>query len=69
MRGTITVVTETAHRKALIEGYCKRFKLGAAFRLAISRCKLYELRPDYFRYIDNSRFFGENFEITIAALR
>ena len=69
MRGTVTVITEKLRRAASIEAYCERFHLGAAFRLAISRCKLYELRPDFFRYIDNSRFFGYKFEVTISALR
>jgi hypothetical protein len=69
LRGAVTVITEKTRRTALIEAYCKRFKLGAAFRIAISRCKLYELRPDFFRYIDNSRGFGHKFEVASAALR
>jgi uncharacterized protein YhbP (UPF0306 family) len=61
------VIAEKVRRAALIEAYCKRFHLGAAFRLAIGRCKLYELQPDFFRYIDNSRSFGDKFEVTLAA--
>ena len=67
LRGAVTVIAEKVRRAALIEAYCKRFHLGAAFRLAIGRCKLYELQPDFFRYIDNSRSFGDKFEVTLAA--
>ena len=67
MRGTVIVIAEKLRRAALIETYCERFHLGATFRLAISQCKLYELRPEFFRYIDNSKLFGDKFEVTLAA--
>lgn len=67
MRGFVTVIADKLRRAALIKAYCERFQLGAAFRLAIGRCKLYKLRPDFFRYIDNSRGFGYKFEVTLAA--
>ena len=51
MRGTVTVIAEKLRRAALIETYCERFHLGATFRLAISQCKLYELRPEFFRQL------------------
>jgi uncharacterized protein YhbP (UPF0306 family) len=67
LRGSVTVITENMRRRALMKMYCKRFQLGAAFRLAIGRCKLYELRPDFLRYIDNSKGFGYKFDLTLAA--
>jgi uncharacterized protein YhbP (UPF0306 family) len=67
LRGSVNVIAELSRRAAVIEAYCERFHLGAAFRLAIGRCKLYELRPEFFRYIDNSRGFGDKFEVTLAA--
>jgi len=67
MRGSVTLIAEKLRRAALIEAYCERFHLGAAFRLAICRCKLYEFRPDFIRYIDNSKGFGYKFEVTLAA--
>jgi uncharacterized protein YhbP (UPF0306 family) len=66
MRGSVAVIAEPSRRAALIEAYCERFHLGVAFRLAIGRCKLYELRPDFFRYIDNSSGFGRKFELTLV---
>jgi uncharacterized protein YhbP (UPF0306 family) len=66
MRGFVTVIADKLRRAALIKAYCERFQLGAAFRLAIGRCKLYKLRPDFFRYIDNSRGFGCKFEVKLA---
>jgi hypothetical protein len=38
--------------------------LGRVFRLAIRLSTLYLLQPDFFRYIDNARGFGYNFELT-----
>lgn len=69
MRGSVTAVADKSRRAALIEAYCERFNLGAAFQLAICRCKLYEFRPDFFRYIDNSMGFGYKFEVASAARR
>jgi uncharacterized protein YhbP (UPF0306 family) len=66
MRGSVTVIAEKERRAALIEAYCKRFKLGLVFRLAIGRCKLYEFRPAFFRYIDNSRGFGRKVELSLS---
>jgi len=67
MRGSVTVVTEPARRKALIKLYCERFQLGSIFRLAIGRSRLYEFRPTFIRYLDNSKRFGYTFEVTIDA--
>jgi uncharacterized protein YhbP (UPF0306 family) len=67
MRGAGTVITDTARRKALIKLYCERFQLGSVFRLAIGRSRLYEFRPTFIRYLDNSKRFGYTFEVTIGA--
>jgi uncharacterized protein YhbP (UPF0306 family) len=65
MRGLVTAITERTRRDALIVAYCERFKLGTVFKEAIDRCILYEFRPYFFRYIDNSRHFGYKFEIML----
>ncbi len=62
MHGQVSVVARRDRRKALIEQYRERFQLGAVFRVAISRCVLYAFRPDYIRYLDNSKRFGYRFE-------
>jgi uncharacterized protein YhbP (UPF0306 family) len=67
MRGTVAVVTEPSRRKALIKLYCERFQLGSVFRLVIGRSRLYEFRPTFFRYLDNSKRFGYTFEVTLDA--
>ncbi|MGD0541675.1 MAG: pyridoxamine 5'-phosphate oxidase family protein [Tepidisphaeraceae bacterium] len=64
MRGLATVVTDRRRRRLLIKSYSERFKLGTLFLPAISRCSLYEFRPDFFRFIDNSVGFGYKFEFT-----
>lgn len=63
IRGNVSTITETSQRRALIKTYCERFQLGPVFALAISQSMLYVLRPDFFRYIDNSRAFKHKFEI------
>ena len=63
MRGLVTVITDRRRRRLLIKSYSERFKLGALFLPAIRRCSLYEFRPDFFRFIDNSKGFGYKFEI------
>ena len=66
LRGQVSTITDPDQRCNLIKTYCERFKLGAVFKLAISQSALYVLRPDFFRYIDNSKAFKHNFEITIG---
>jgi uncharacterized protein YhbP (UPF0306 family) len=66
MRGLVTVITNRTRRRLLIKKYAERFKLGALFLPTMSRCHLYELRPDFFRFIDNSKGFGYKFELTPA---
>ena len=67
MRGSVAVVTGTARRNDLLKLYCERFQLGSVFRLAIGRSRLYEFRPTFFRYLDNSKRFGYTFEVTLEA--
>jgi hypothetical protein len=64
MRGSVSLVADPARLGALVKAYCERFELGAIFRVAIRRSTLYALRPEYFRYIDNTKRFGYNFELT-----
>jgi uncharacterized protein YhbP (UPF0306 family) len=63
MRGLVTVITDRRRRRLLIKNYSSRFKLGTLFISAISRCNLYEFRPDFFRLIDNSKGVGRKFEL------
>ena len=63
MRGTVTVVTDKKRRREVINAYCQRFQLGTLFRLPISRCDLFAYRPEFIRYIDNSRKFGSKIEL------
>jgi uncharacterized protein YhbP (UPF0306 family) len=64
MRGPVCKVTDPERRSALVKAYCQRFSLSAVFRLAIRRSALYVLQPEFFRYIDNAKGFGCNFELT-----
>jgi uncharacterized protein YhbP (UPF0306 family) len=64
MRGQVSSITQRAQRRALIGQYRQRFQLGVLFRMAISQCTLYSFRPEYFRYLDNSRRFGYRFELS-----
>jgi uncharacterized protein YhbP (UPF0306 family) len=63
MRGLVRIITDRKRRRILIKGYSERFDLGALFVGAISRCSLYEFRPGFFRFIDNSKGFGHKFEL------
>jgi uncharacterized protein YhbP (UPF0306 family) len=63
MRGSAQVVSDPLRRKALVDRYCERFALSALFRPIVAQSVLYELRPDFFRYLDNSRRFGYKFEL------
>jgi uncharacterized protein YhbP (UPF0306 family) len=65
MRGLVSTITEPDRRRDLIKSYSERFKLGAVFKLAISQSTVYALRPNFFRYIDNSKGFKHKFEITL----
>ena len=63
MRGLVTVITDRKRRRLLIKSYSEQFKLGTLFTAAMSRCRLYEFRPGFFRFIDNSKGFGYKFEL------
>jgi uncharacterized protein YhbP (UPF0306 family) len=63
MRGEASIITDPQRRAALVEAYCRRFKLGTVFRLAIRHSALYIFQPEFFRYIDNSKGFGYKFEL------
>ena len=68
MRGSITIVADKRRRSHLIKTYCRRFQLGAVFNLVISRCDLFAFRPEFARYIDNSRMFGTRTEFERGVL-
>jgi uncharacterized protein YhbP (UPF0306 family) len=63
MRGLVSSVTQPRQRRAIIQAYGERFKLGTAFRLVIRRSVLYSFRPDWIRSIDNATGFGSRFEL------
>jgi uncharacterized protein YhbP (UPF0306 family) len=63
MRGRVEAITDPERRKAVVKIYCERFELGNVLRLAIGRATLYAFRPDWFRYIDNSKRLGYRFEV------
>lgn len=63
MHGTVTVINDKKRRREVIDAYCQRFQLGTLFRLPISRCALFAFRPEFIRYIDNSRRFGSKIEL------
>jgi uncharacterized protein YhbP (UPF0306 family) len=67
MRGTVSVITDQKHRREVVKIYCQRFKLRSVFHLAISQCALYVFRPEFIRYIDNSRKFGSKVELVRGA--
>jgi uncharacterized protein YhbP (UPF0306 family) len=68
MRGAVALITNRTRRRLLIKSYAERFKLGALFLPTMSRCSLYEFRPEFFRVIDNSKGFGDKFEATSAEI-
>ncbi len=63
MRGLVSRVTQPRQRRALIQAYSERFKLGTAFRLVIRRSVLFAFRPDWIRSIDNATGFGSRLEL------
>jgi len=68
MRGEVSIISDDARRrvKAL---FCRRFDLGATFRLAMTQSRLFRFRPSWIRYIDNTTGIGDGFEITCAVGR
>lgn len=67
MRGAAGVLTDPERRMHIAAAYAARFQLGPALRSVLSRSRLYEFRPAWVRYLDNSVRFGYRFEITLAA--
>lgn len=67
MRGAVSVITDQKRRRELIKIYCQRFKLRSVFHLAISQRALFAFRPEFIRYIDNSRKFGSKIELVRGA--
>lgn len=65
MRGSVAVVKQRARRKQISAAYAERFGLGTLFEATMSRARLYEFRPRWIRYLDNSRRFGYKFEMTL----
>ena len=65
MRGSVAVVKQRARRKQISAAYAERFRLGPLFEATMSRARLYEFRPRWIRYLDNSRRFGYKFEMTL----
>jgi uncharacterized protein YhbP (UPF0306 family) len=65
MRGRAEAIREPKRRAALVERYCDSFQLGKILRLAIFQSTLYVFRPQFIRYIDNSKRLGYRFEIEI----
>jgi len=62
MRGEAAVVADRALGERITRAYVERFRLGTLFGTAISRSRLYEFRPAWLRYLDNSKRFGYKFE-------
>jgi uncharacterized protein YhbP (UPF0306 family) len=64
MRGPVEAIIDPERRKALVRIYWERFQLSALLRPAVGRSTVYALRPQWFRFIDNTRHFGYQFELT-----
>jgi len=66
MRGVASMVTDPERISAITAAYGARFRLGPALRRALARSRLYEFRPEWIRYLDNSKRFGYRFELSFA---
>ena len=64
MRGRVDAIAGPKRRVELVKVYCERFGLGDVLRQAMRRATVYAFRPEWFRYIDNSKRFGYKFEVT-----
>jgi uncharacterized protein len=62
MRGQAAAVSDRVLRQKITDSYIARFRLGTLFGAAMARSRLYEFRPVWLRYLDNSRRFGYKFE-------
>jgi uncharacterized protein YhbP (UPF0306 family) len=63
MRGSVSILTEPQRRAEITKSYCERFNLGRVLRMAVRHSVLHVLKPEFFRYIDNSRGFRSKFEL------
>jgi uncharacterized protein len=66
MRGRAAAVTDRARRRAVSAAYCERYRLGAFFKTAMARSRLYVFEADWVRFVDNSRRPGYRFEIRLG---
>ena len=62
MRGRVSVVADGERRGSIQKQYTERFQLGTVFEALIARTTLYEFRPSWVRYIDNSKHVGYKVE-------
>jgi uncharacterized protein YhbP (UPF0306 family) len=67
MQGRVCAVTDRATRQRITSEYCARFALDESFAGVIRRSALYCFTPEWARYIDNSRKFGEKIEMRLNA--
>lgn len=67
MDGRVSVVADRTLRRELTRKYCIRFRLDGNFETAIRRSVLYCFTPARARYLDNSRKFGNKFELCLSS--
>jgi len=65
MRGVVSAVSDRERRRAVSAAYSERFGLGAFFKTAMARARLYVFEPTWIRYVDNTKRFGYRFEIRL----
>lgn len=65
MEGTASEVSDQRKRSRIISQYRHRFRLGPLFSVVIAQSTLYQFRPSWIRYLDNSRGFGYQVEVEI----
>ncbi|MGC9158847.1 MAG: pyridoxamine 5'-phosphate oxidase family protein [Terracidiphilus sp.] len=63
MRGRAGAVGDSELRSGLLESYAERFRLGRIFRPLLGQSTLYGFRPEFIRFIDNTRRLGGGFEL------
>jgi len=69
MRGRAAVVRDAARRSAIVEHYSIRFALGTEFDALLAKHRLYEFRPVWIRYLDNTVHFGYKAEFRLSGRR
>ena len=65
MEGAVEEISDAAERRAIMAGYCRRFRLGTVLSVAIAQATLYRFRPSWIRYLDNARGFGYKAELSV----